>query len=383
MKNLTEILVLWISLVVTGIAQTQESRIVDLDGNGVAGVEIEMVGRCFQSIGPERTETKSTASDSAGRFTWPLTELSAGSNCVVTRSQSYTLKKAGYDFTRNTFLFQNGGSIITPNYDDRLPVIQATALPLWANVSAAHFDNVGATQRKVIAAGMLMAGFGVQLANVIASAPTPLPTEFASRKVLVKDAAGVERAAQILFVSPGQINYVLPEGLANGAAQIRLVDQNNNLIRIGLAEVRQQSPGIFTANFDGSGVPAGLVVRVKPGNVQTYEPIARLDPVSRKSVPIELDLGPPDEFLVLALFGTGWRLAPSVGVEVYRPSSNGTDFFSVGCPLEYIGPQPTFAGLDQINVRLPRELIGEGELTLRLVFGGSYNNGNQVKLFFK
>lgn len=384
MKNLSVFFVLWFSLAGVGAVQAQESRIVDLDGNGVGGVEIAVVSSCINPSGMVVSLTSSTATDAAGRFGWPTALSVVANSCANTMSHSYTLKKEGYDFTRNAFLYRPGDAVAFLRYDDRRPVIQATALPLWANVSAAHFDNVGTTQRKVIAAGMIMAGFGVGLANVTASAPAPLPTEFADRKVLVKDAVGVEQAAQILFVSPGQINYVLPEGLADGPAQIRLVDQNNNLVRVGLAEVRKFSPGIFTANFDGNGVPAGLVVRVKPGNVQTYEPLSGFDSVQRKYVPVELDLGPPDEFLVLALFGTGWRQASTVFVGIYGPFISPTDNFSIGCPLEYIGKQPTFAGLDQINVRLPRELIGKGELTLRLSNGDPFfGNGNVVKLYFK
>lgn len=396
MKNLAVILVLWIGLGMETV-RAQESRIVDLEGNGVAGVEITVVSKCLSVNGGEFTSTTSTFSDAAGGFNWPKAiaglsirpiDISVVANsCPNTLSHSYTLKKQGYDFVRSDFLYRPGDAQHFLSYDDRLPVIQATGLPLWVNVSATHFDNVNLTQRKVIAAGMLMAGFGVGLSNVTASAPAPLPTEFAGRKVLVKDATGVERAAQILFVSPGQINYVLPEELADGAVQIRLVDQNNNLIRIGLAEVRKYSPGIFTANFDGNGVPAGLVVCVKPGDVQSYEPIARFDPAKGKYVPIELDLGPPDEFLVLALFGTGWRQVASLGVEFSRHSSPLGPDILVRLTAEYVGKQPTFAGLDQINVRLPRELIGSGELSVRLDPRDSsylfFGNGNTVTLSFK
>jgi uncharacterized protein (TIGR03437 family) len=45
-----------------------------------------------------------------------------------------------------------------------------------------------------------------------AAASTPLPTELAG--VRVRDALGVERLAPLFFVSPSQINYLMPAGAA-------------------------------------------------------------------------------------------------------------------------------------------------------------------------
>jgi uncharacterized protein (TIGR03437 family) len=63
----------------------------------------------------------------------------------------------------------------------------------------------------------------------------------------------------------------------------------------------------------------------------------------------------------------------------------------VDCPVGYVGKQPTFAGLDQINARLPRTLIGKGEVDVMVSFSGRVaflgDNGfrpiNVVKLKFK
>src|SRR5262249_8846898 len=156
--------------------------------------------------------------------------------------------------------FQPSGSVtvFTP-YDDRLPLIQGTALPPLANVSAASFGAkpnqppASLLSSQFIASEMILAGFGVDLAATTETAAGSLPTTLAGRKLLVKDSAGVEKAAKLFFVSPAQTNYIVPEGLADGLAQIRLVDENNNLIKTGLAEIRKVSAGVFTANSDGQG----------------------------------------------------------------------------------------------------------------------------------
>lgn len=226
---------------------------------------------------------------------------------------------------------------------------------------------------------MIIAGFGSDLAVSTEVASQTLPTLLAGRKVLVKDSAGVEKAGKLFFVSPTQINYVIPAGLADGPAQVRVVDESNNLIKVGLVEIGKLAPGIFTANADGVGVPAAVLLRVKPGDVRSYDPVAQFDAAQNKYVPFPIDLGPDDEILVLSLFGTGWR---QVGAEsaprFIEAVGNG---FSALCPIEYIGKQPTFEGLDQINVRLPHVLIGKGEVDLLLTIGSL--NANLVRLKFK
>lgn len=392
------ILFVWFMVIfaMTALAQSSQGRIVDLNGNGVAGVEIVGEGRCFPSAGALAKAQMSVFSAADGTFTWPETGApGVGSNCAATLTYSFTLKKDGLVFTRGSFFSKPPTAFpsLYPNYDERLSMIQATGLPSWSGVSAANFSqtfnesifNVSAQQ--VLASQMIVAGFGTNLAVTTEVAGLTLPTVLGDRKVLIKDSAGVEKAAKLFFVSPSQINYVAPDGLANGPAQIRLVDGNNNLLRLGLTEIRNVAPGIFTANADGKGVPAGLVVRVKPGNVQSYEPIAQYDERQRRFVPLALDLGAENEALVLALFGTGWRQAASSPVRaiVRKLASDGSVLLSVACPVEYVGAQPTFEGLDQLNVRLPRDLQGSGDVELVVLFENFYVNltVNTVQLKFK
>jgi len=52
----------------------------------------------------------------------------------------------------------------------------------------------------------------------------------------------------------------------------------------------------------------------------------------------------------------------------------------VDCQAPYAGAQGGFTGLDQINVRLPRSLIGRGEVDVALTVDGQAANTVKVQI---
>jgi len=82
-----------------------------------------------------------------------------------------------------------------------------------STVSAASFKATG------VASESIVASFGVRLAtgNVVAQTQN-LPTTLAGTQVAIKDSAGTERLSPLCFVSPGQVNYLIPSGTASGPA---------------------------------------------------------------------------------------------------------------------------------------------------------------------
>ena len=52
----------------------------------------------------------------------------------------------------------------------------------------------------------------------------------------------------------------------------------------------------------------------------------------------------------------------------------------VSVPVLYAGPQPEFAGLDQVNVALTLNLRGSGETTVVLVVDGQKSNSVTVNV---
>jgi uncharacterized protein (TIGR03437 family) len=369
MKAVYLFLAFWLGGSIVATAQPPRPRVVDIDGRGVAGVEILTTASCLQTIGGRATATISTLTNANGEFSWALFFPGQGSYCGLTVQYSFALKKDGYTFTRSSFSYTPGifvPGITVPPFDDRIELIQATTAPTWRTVSAASFAP-GLTSE------MIVAGFGGELAAATAIARDQLPTQLAGRRVTVWDNTGKEQPAKLFFVSPNQINYLMPRGLANGVAHARLLDESGNLLKVSLFEVRPLAPAIFTANADGSGVPAAIVVHVKPGNAQSIEPVVEYDETARRFVAAPIDLGAETDFVVLVLFGTGWRQVDSLS-EV-RVIAGG-----LSCPVEYAGAQPTIEGLDQINARLPRALLGRGLVEVRLIIRNTTSNVVQIHI---
>lgn len=77
--------------------------------------------------------------------------------------------------------------------------------------------------------------------------------------------------------------------------------------------------------------------------------------------------------MALVLFGTSFRHRGSL---VNVAASIG----GVSAQVDYAGPQPDFAGLDQINLRIPRSLIGRGEVDLVLMVDGKAANTVRVNI---
>ncbi len=235
--------------------------------------------------------------------------------------------------------------------------------------------NAASYRRTGIAANSIVSTFGQNLATTTASAQvTPLPIVLAGTFVKVKDSQGIERQASLLFVSLTQINYLIPEGTAVGTAEVAITN-NGGITSYGQIQIVSSSPDIFTANSDGKGVAAALVQRVKADGSMTYEPISRYDAIQKIFVPTPIDLGTDlgtkTDQVYLAIFGTGLGEQARVvgGNAVFTTSSVARE-----SPTIYAGSQNFYAGLDQVNILLPRSLIGLGELNLQL-FVEAKNSG--------
>ena len=88
-------------------------------------------------------------------------------------------------------------------------------------------------------------------------------------------------------------------------------------------------------------------------------------------MPRAIDLGPDSDRVYLILFGTGVR---------YRQALTTVSFRIGGVQAEviYAGPQGQYTGQDQINVRVPRTLMGRGEVDVEMIVDGKI--ANTVKL---
>jgi uncharacterized protein (TIGR03437 family) len=235
-------------------------------------------------------------------------------------------------------------------------------------VSAASYSRAGLAPESIAAA------FGANLATDIQfAAKQPLPTTLAGTRVLIKDITGVVRLAPLFFVSPGQLNYQIPIGVAAGSAIITYSGGDGS-VSIGTERIEAVAPGLFAANSSGRGVAAAFAVRVKADGSQVSEPVARFDAAQNMIVAIPIDLGPATETVFLVLYGTGIRNRSAQSAVTVRI---GGDDASV----QYASVAPGFVGLDQVNMIIPRSLAGRGEVGIELIADGK--RANEVKVAIK
>ncbi len=236
-----------------------------------------------------------------------------------------------------------------------------------ASLSAASFSATA------LAPESISVVFGADLATGTASAAAdPLPLSLAGSSVKVKDSANTERTAPLFFVSPSQINYLIPAGTLPGDAVITVTSSDGRL-STGRASIATVAPGLFTANSNGQGVPAAVTLRVRANGEQIYETLNRFDSATQRFVATPIDLGPATDVVYLVLFGTGLRFRTALqGVSARLDTVNGN--------VIYAGGQTGLAGLDQINVGIPRSLIGKGEVDVVLTVDGKTANTVRVNI---
>lgn len=245
--------------------------------------------------------------------------------------------------------------------------------PLISGLSAGPVTASAATfLAGRVAPGSIASVFGTGLASTIAAATsTPLPTMLAGVTVTVKDRAGTDRVAPLFFVSPSQINYQVPAGTIMGAATVTINNSGNVItggVNIGLVV-----PGLFSANASGQGPAAAVALRVRPDGSQSFEPIVQFDSAQNRLVTRPLDLGPETDRVFLVLFGSGLRLRSDPAKIIAR----------IGCAdttVAYAGAHGDLIGVDQVNLPIPRLLIGKGEMDVALTMDGQSTNFVKVNI---
>ena len=239
-----------------------------------------------------------------------------------------------------------------------------TSTPTFNAVSGASFAGPN------LAADSIATALGDQLVPITfepaASSP---PTSISGFSVEVTDRTGAKKSAPLFYISPTQINFLMPAGTATGAATLSVL--GGNVVRSSArVQIDAVAPALFTQNRDGKGVPAAIVFRVG-ANGQTSSSPAYDCPSAGGCVPAPIDLGSPTDKVYLILFGTGIR---------HRSALSGVAMTIGGMnvPVEYADAQNQFVGLDQVNVPLPRELAGRGSLDLVLTVDSRPANTVQV-----
>jgi uncharacterized protein (TIGR03437 family) len=207
-----------------------------------------------------------------------------------------------------------------------------------------------ASYRSVLAPGSINSAFGTELItfeSAIAES-LPLPLQLGGTRIEIVDSQGARHQAPLFYAGHNpagydQINFYLPEEVSVGQATITITSAIG-VASACVAEIQPAVPALFTISGSGSGE----AVMISTTDGVNYE--------------LNVAKQHPDRDVYVVLFGTGWRqrqgtntnnsagsLQPSEPVVVEINNTPVTVF--------YAGPQPEFAGLDQINIRLPRDLV--------------------------
>lgn len=251
-------------------------------------------------------------------------------------------------------------------------------------------QSLGDTQDFVVASpGMILSLFGGRLAVAAEAAEElPLPTNLAGTVVeYLLGSGSVWQPVPLFFVSSEQINFQVPPGLeeevsqGGGAAVVFRVRREGSVSPTPFTVIlRSRSASLFTADSFGFGAPAGHYVRVRASGIQERGPLYDC-PVQGTGPcdPAPAPVGGEDEELYLELFGTGFSDSGEEGELAV---------FLDGKPVEviYAGPQSQFAGLDQLNVKVPVDVRKGEPLDLYLwVRNGSqlWIASNRLTLLFE
>jgi len=290
----------------------------------------------------------------------------------VTLTVNSPVVSAAYCVPNDGVVWQNAGSFrngMNLSVGDKVTLVKLKlAAQAMTSVSAASFRG------SPLAVESLVASFGSGLAGAVEvnTGPSLAMTTLGGVRVVVRDISGVERLAPLLLVSPTQINYQIPAGTTLGNALV-IVTNESEEIAAEQIEVTNVAPGLFTVDGSGKGVAAGVLFRVKADGAQSYEAIAEFDPALNKVVARPIDLGPPTDQVFLALSGTGIR---------YRNSLSAIHGMLAGITTQvlYAGAQSGFTGMDQLNMRVPRDLIGRGDVDVEVWVEGQQANIVKIKV---
>ncbi len=232
----------------------------------------------------------------------------------------------------------NDSEIYTTGTPARPPFGSLTIL------NGASLGNEPATTEAVAPDSIAVARGGLLANSTQQSARLPngtFPTNVGGTTVTVNG-----RSAQIFFVSPTQVNFLVPPQTELGTADVVVMNSEGFPSRGSVATLRS-APGIFTKTGDGTGEALAL-------NSDTLQ---------------EGPFDPSDGKLRLTFFATGARnatqISVTIGGQVITP--------------DMVLASPDMPGLDEIHLRVPAGLKGAGVVNVTAQGDGRESNAASTR----
>jgi uncharacterized protein (TIGR03437 family) len=243
-------------------------------------------------------------------------------------------------------------------------------LPYWMaryyGVIQAIEVQSSAAPNGAVTAASLASIYGSNLAAGTQTASGQPPLSLGGVTLTVTDVAGTGRVAPLLYVSSTQINFVVPAGTAAGMAQLSISNGGASPLTT-TAIIQSVAPTLFSMSGDGQGVAAAQAIQTTNSNPPVQTAVAVFQCIGSSqcvAVPIALS---SNSTMSLVLYGTGVRNRSSL--ENVTANIGGTNV-----PVAYAGAQPSYPGLDQVNLTLPTSLSGSGQVNIVLTVDGQTAN---------
>ncbi len=203
--------------------------------------------------------------------------------------------------------------------------------------------------------------YGQNLGFVSRSTPsTNLPTTLAGISATITDATGAARPAPLIYVSPAQINLLIPAGTAPGTATVSVGAST------GTVQVASVAPGLFP--MGATKVAAAVATRYpNDGSAPSSVPVFDCSSGTCVVTPIALD---NKSTVYLSLYGTGIQAGTNVTCTVG----------GVAVPVSFAGAQSQYPGLDQVNIQLPASLQGAGTANVVVTVDSHPSNAVQIAI---
>lgn len=198
-----------------------------------------------------------------------------------------------------------------------------------------------------IAPGSFASVFGEHLCSQTATgnwvAPGQLPTSLGGCSLTVNGTP-----AMMQYVSPGQINFIVPRNMGPGIATVVVNDGSQTVS--GSATIGPAGPGVFALN--GMGVGEGAMLNGMMWQAGPFSPTTSGQPTP------------------VAIYCTGLDLSEKPGVSIGGMAAN----------VMWYGDAPGFAGLQQINISLPPGAAGSGRVPVTVTSNGQTSNATFMHL---
>jgi uncharacterized protein (TIGR03437 family) len=217
-----------------------------------------------------------------------------------------------------------------------------------------------------VAPGSIVSIYGTGLAAAgtaaLASPLVPaLPFSLGGANVTISDSTGAENALPLFYVSPSQINALIPTTVATGRATLAVFTGTASMG--GAVSLIPVAPAIFTANQSGKGVAWAEFINSIYQITDVFQ-CPGGTPAAGGCIAAPLNVSAsncPPNGCELVLYGTGWHNTSTANVKV---SIAGQEI-----QADYAGPSAD-EGEDQVNVALPATLGGSGLVSVMLIVMG-------------